>query len=75
MLDGSCQNMTQTSDWTPGAGTQPDLGTQVEAIYLCNQAPPLPNLIKGWPLQKNVLYLEITSFGVFDEPWSSKRGK
>jgi len=52
MLGGNCQDMAWTSDWTPGEGTQPDLGAQVEEITPLqpegwNLAPPLPNLIKG----------------------------
>ena len=70
--------MAWTGDWAPGEVVYPDLGTQVEAIHLCDWkewTPPSQKSFKGWQPQGKHLYLEITFFGVFSEPWFLEGGE
>ena len=70
--------MAWTGDWAPGDVVYPDLGAQVEAIHLCDWkewTPPSQTSFKGWQPQGKHLYLEITFFGVFSEPWFLEGGE
>jgi len=56
------------------------MGTQVEAVHLCNQkgwnqSPSSLTSFKGWPAQGKVLSLVIIFLGGFGEPSLLERGK